>query len=269
MKKYKIGDVAKLLDVSTDTIRYYEKYGLISPKKDKDSNYRYFDVWDINFLLDSKRYKSCGFSLNDIKCILKTDDIEALNKRCENKEAEIIEKIDELKSELAILQDFHSRTAEITPKIGSFKLCDSPDMAYICQRQNDSFDFGENIMPFIKRLDTLSVSFAHTFMVRDMNNANYQEKYDYNWGFSIAPDVALSNHIELKPPIELVKGHKSFYSVFTAGEQGTFMESLQQKVLKPIIDYGYEIQGDIYGNLIVRLNEEAGMLRIFEVWVPI
>ncbi|WP_423055546.1 MerR family transcriptional regulator [Acetobacterium carbinolicum] len=60
-EKNKVADMEKLLDVSTDTIHSYEKHGLILPKKDKNSNYRYFDIWDINFLLDSKPYKTAEF----------------------------------------------------------------------------------------------------------------------------------------------------------------------------------------------------------------
>lgn len=37
-EKNKVADMEKHLDVSTDTIRYHEKYGLILPKKDRNSN---------------------------------------------------------------------------------------------------------------------------------------------------------------------------------------------------------------------------------------
>lgn len=43
LKTYKIGEIAKLLGISAETIRNYEKKGLIEPYKE-DSNYRYFDI---------------------------------------------------------------------------------------------------------------------------------------------------------------------------------------------------------------------------------
>ena len=43
----KISDAAKLLGISTDTIRYYEKEGVITPKRTSKNNYRDLDNRDI------------------------------------------------------------------------------------------------------------------------------------------------------------------------------------------------------------------------------
>lgn len=40
--KWTIGEMAKLLDVSTDTLRYYEKAGLLSSDRHSDNGYRYY-----------------------------------------------------------------------------------------------------------------------------------------------------------------------------------------------------------------------------------
>ncbi len=37
-----IGELAKLFNISTDTLRYYDKIGLLKPKYDKDNGYRYY-----------------------------------------------------------------------------------------------------------------------------------------------------------------------------------------------------------------------------------
>ena len=49
-----IGDVAGILNVTTTTIRNWEKYGLITPKRRKNG-YRYFEVDDIARLREIKR----------------------------------------------------------------------------------------------------------------------------------------------------------------------------------------------------------------------
>ncbi|HJC82353.1 MAG TPA: MerR family transcriptional regulator [Candidatus Anaerostipes avicola] len=48
MKKYKIGEVGKIVDIPAESIRFFESKGLISPEKDPFNKYRYYDVWDIN-----------------------------------------------------------------------------------------------------------------------------------------------------------------------------------------------------------------------------
>ena len=36
--QYKIGDVARILGISTDLLRYYEKKGVVAPTKDKQND---------------------------------------------------------------------------------------------------------------------------------------------------------------------------------------------------------------------------------------
>lgn len=37
MKRYRIGEVSKILNISAETIRFLEQKGLISPQKNKDN----------------------------------------------------------------------------------------------------------------------------------------------------------------------------------------------------------------------------------------
>lgn len=50
MKKYyKINEIAKLYNIKTDSLRYYEEVGLICPLRSK-SNYRLYTLNDIYIL---------------------------------------------------------------------------------------------------------------------------------------------------------------------------------------------------------------------------
>lgn len=70
MKTYKIGEIAKILGISPETIRNYEKKGIIRPYKEEDSHYRYFDIIQINHLLNLQKYQKYGYHLQDIKDIM-------------------------------------------------------------------------------------------------------------------------------------------------------------------------------------------------------
>ena len=50
--KYKAKEVSRITGIPVDTLRYFEKTGVISPKIDKNNNYRYYSAWDINFLFE-------------------------------------------------------------------------------------------------------------------------------------------------------------------------------------------------------------------------
>lgn len=65
-----IGELAKRSGVSVQTVRYYERYGLLRKPERKPSRYRVFgdrDVHHLRFILHSK---TLGFTLDEIKHIL-------------------------------------------------------------------------------------------------------------------------------------------------------------------------------------------------------
>lgn len=64
---YKIGEFSKITGVSEKTLRYYDKIGILKPKKDDFTNYRYYDEDNINDLKIILHLKSIGFTLSEIK----------------------------------------------------------------------------------------------------------------------------------------------------------------------------------------------------------
>lgn len=69
----KIGELAALSKVSRDTLRFYEKHGLITPSARNASGYRLYsdaDVHRISFIISAKEV---GFTLNEIHQLLKLE----------------------------------------------------------------------------------------------------------------------------------------------------------------------------------------------------
>lgn len=65
-----VSQLAKLLDISADTVRHYVRSGLITPKRDPHNGYKRFEANDekqLRFILTAK---SLGFSLTDIRLIM-------------------------------------------------------------------------------------------------------------------------------------------------------------------------------------------------------
>lgn len=77
MKKYKISELAKVKDVDTQTLRHYDKIGLLKPGFiDESSGYRYYTLDQFHLLDIIKFYKLTGLSLNEIKEIIEIEDID-------------------------------------------------------------------------------------------------------------------------------------------------------------------------------------------------
>jgi MerR family copper efflux transcriptional regulator len=66
-KFYRIGELAKLSDVSQRTIDYYTKLGLLEPDKRSDKNYRYYSDETLSRLKRIETMKKEKYTLEEIK----------------------------------------------------------------------------------------------------------------------------------------------------------------------------------------------------------
>ena len=57
--EYKIGEVSKILNISKEMIRYYEKQGILKPSRKEDNNYRTYSVMDVFLLRNSPIANFC------------------------------------------------------------------------------------------------------------------------------------------------------------------------------------------------------------------
>ncbi len=64
---YSIGQVAKKLGLTTHTLRYYDKEGLLPSVHKSSSGLRVFTEKDLEWLIIIECLKGCGMSLKDIK----------------------------------------------------------------------------------------------------------------------------------------------------------------------------------------------------------
>lgn len=114
-KLYTISELAKELNISTRTIRYYEEIGLLKPVRDKNSyrSYTRSDRARIKLILRGKKF---GFSLEEIREMIELFDIDRTGIKQLERTIEYgdikIEEIDnrinellELKQELISLRD--------------------------------------------------------------------------------------------------------------------------------------------------------------------
>lgn len=88
-----IGELSKACGMSRDTIRFYEKNGLIAVgKKERQfNNYKEYSRETLQRLLSIKQLKSFGFTLNEIADLL--DLLEVNEATCKNVTHKIDEKV--------------------------------------------------------------------------------------------------------------------------------------------------------------------------------
>lgn len=68
---YKIKEFSELLNIKTDTIRYYEKIGLTNSPDRSLNGYRKYSKQDLHIYKFILRCKSFGFTLKEIRPLLR------------------------------------------------------------------------------------------------------------------------------------------------------------------------------------------------------
>ncbi len=70
MTKFTIGQLAQKVDVNIQTIRYYERFGLIEKNIEEESGYRKYSESDVEKMQFIRKSKELGFSLKEISELL-------------------------------------------------------------------------------------------------------------------------------------------------------------------------------------------------------
>lgn len=75
-KKNLIQDYSRGLDLSPEGLRYYERKGIIHPRRDPDSGYRYYGFSDTLAITTCRKMRSWGYTLEEASDLMKNQDFE-------------------------------------------------------------------------------------------------------------------------------------------------------------------------------------------------
>lgn len=149
--KCAIGEVAKKLQISTRTLRFYDQKGLIKPIKDESNGYRFYDEKQIAQLQLILYLKELGFSLNKIKMLLEDshglESLILLVKAQTNDTNEEIQKLKIQRKQLQNLQEFLS-------KQNKFELA---DLTKIMTKENSLKNLRRKTLGYGVLLDVIEV----------------------------------------------------------------------------------------------------------------
>lgn len=108
--KVTIGRLAKQAGVNIDTVRYYERRGLLTPDGFLESGYRLYDPEAVRKLRFIRNAQELGFTLNEISGLLKLRvgkgvRCSSVKKKAQSKLESVDEKIARLQAIRGVLKD--------------------------------------------------------------------------------------------------------------------------------------------------------------------
>ena len=112
MKPLTIGQLAKRADVGVETVRFYEREGLLEEPDRRASGYRQYDEGVVRRLQFIRRAKELGFTLKEIKELLslKLDP----STTCADVKGRAETKIEDIESKIRTLQRMKRALVKVT-----------------------------------------------------------------------------------------------------------------------------------------------------------
>lgn len=105
-KMLTIGDLARELDISTRTIRYYEERGLLNPQRTESTQQRLYTPRDRVRLKLLLRARGLGFALDDIRELFEIYDATHDERRQEQRlRLMILDRLEQIEAQLRDLTD--------------------------------------------------------------------------------------------------------------------------------------------------------------------
>lgn len=95
--QFSIGEVSKIYNISKDTLRHYDKIGILKPDINEVNGYRYYSIKHLDQLEVILSNKELGISLSNIKSYMESDDLYEYENLITRQEILINQKIESLK----------------------------------------------------------------------------------------------------------------------------------------------------------------------------
>jgi Hg(II)-responsive transcriptional regulator len=135
MNSMTIGQVAQKAGIGIETIRFYERKGLIEEPPRKESGYRQYGVGVVDQLAFIQQAKELGFSLKEIGELLS---IKADTKTvCKDVKQVALEKLQDIESKIKLLQRMRRSLKKLVDKCpGEGPINDCPILDALEHRTN-------------------------------------------------------------------------------------------------------------------------------------
>ena len=265
--KYKIGDVAKILGISPDLLRYYQKMGVVAPTTGENNNYRYYDAWDINFLIDCLWFKNFGFGIEQTAKLVTHSSYEDVLADMHARRDEIEASIRREQMLLERADQYFAAMERIRTTMGQCDLVYSPEFYRYLNRYNYDYEH-------ISELQELSHKWLQymPFVNRcfEITQADLEENTDnYAWGFAMGMDYVKKLQVPLTPPVIHLKSQPSVHALFTSSGKTDFSPRHLQFVMDYVQENNLVITGNARGILICSVMDEGRLTGFFEVWIPV
>jgi DNA-binding transcriptional MerR regulator len=265
--KFLIGELSKLFNISSDTLRHYDKIDLLKPHYDNKNDYRYYSIRDFFKLSRILFLKNLDISLEEIKKYMGNKNAENLLNLLKKKEDEIDAKMEKLlnqknkiKTKIDLFENIkyeldQVKIVKIPKRIGVFLEMDEDEEDYVIKQA-----FKEN-KEYLKTSSWLMEGQVYTSLSKENIEKGLFNKFSYFIEMiSIGEDFS--------EQLKIIPEHEYACMAFLGPYRD--MEKHYKILINWIEENGYSITGDsIEKNIIDYDFADSENEYVSEIQIPI
>lgn len=258
---YNPGVLYNSLGITRETLRYYEKQGLICPNKDSKSSYREFTILDIFRLMAIDYYKKHGFAIGEIKELINQDDISQVHEIFSRKQCQLKEEIERLKLMEERLAQDQLFIKNLSGHLHQYGICELPlyEIVDSIDYMSAFSDYTEHVVPNIdlKREDIISN------MIREVT-------FDENGYKESKMRIIKPAEGKKDPEKQYLISGKSIYTVVESGmDDYDTMGRMYHLVNGWACENQLEMKGVVYIRTRICVVGSLNPRNYYECWIPI
>lgn len=266
-QKYSIGTMAKLMGISSEAIRYYESRNIISPVRDPETGYRYYNTWDFHMLLRARHYQNYGFSLEEIAELFRSHELAEIRGKMVDQEEMIQQEIIRQMNLLKRIRQSQQVLHDAKENVGKFRIEERPGIYRMNTQKNYTLFKKKEQLDLISEW-TEKEPFVFSCVVFYQKNIEKGET-EFDFGMGLREEYAQFLNVKES---ELVQYYPPCLCVHTCipSRSGKYLslESLKEG-FRYLEQNGLSLAGDIVTQVACMTKPEEEYFNWHIVWFPI
>lgn len=264
---YTVGQVAKFLGISRDTLKFYEEKNLINPKQDEENGYRKYNIIDINEVITVNFYRDIDIEIKKIQEIKKDESLDTIEAILDEKQKKLEEEIEYKKLLLSRIEGIKEDCKSIEESLNKFTIKEMKPIVVTSEieMKEDAEDtFSEILNKYdystrIKKAVNLSGVSRIVYFNKDTVT---KERYIFYEKLEKAVDEKR----------EIISYPKCIYIVIAVpiiNDGDNIDENMAASIIEIAKELGYETLGIAFVNLLFNGYKGGQNVQYLEIYAPV
>lgn len=267
MNNYKIGQLTKTMGVSSHLLKHYEKFDLIFPIKDHDTNYRYYNFTQFGRLIQSKTFRNLGFTIKDTSDLINCYENHRLNTILKNHIVCLETEIKNLTLKKQLTEKLYQTSLACDTHLNEWFIETMP-ARYILQQSNNRTLIEENhsLIENVNLIDHLPITESILYIPKENLEST---QFKYHWSLGITLDAFNLLDLPFDQRFIKIESHRAFVTYLKVPTPYTTNSVLINNIKSQFNSFPFKCCGDLLAIHLKSTCEQNQSFHFFKIYIPI